>query len=149
MLTESQKRQLCKCSVAALLYHIKSGIVNFPEDFIYVETNKVQQIKESLNAFLIKQYDLELETRFKEIASELFKDIKDKCFSCDGIPCYIMGMHTIRISNTYCPKCGYRMLDITVSSPAEYWENLCGRQGNLSICSHCSEQGDFELLIMS
>ena len=42
-----------------------------------------------------------------------------------------------------CPRCGIasnRLLWINFRSPKEDWENLTGREGNLSICPNCNIQ---------
>ncbi|OYU82579.1 MAG: hypothetical protein CFE24_14655 [Flavobacterium sp. BFFFF2] len=42
-----------------------------------------------------------------------------------------------------CPRCGIasdRLLWINYRSPKEEWENLVGREGNLSICPNCNIQ---------
>ncbi len=83
----------------------------------------------------------------KEIS--LFEKFKDMAFVYDNIPCYIQSKNDIYPSASCCPKCGHQMMNVCVSSPAEYWQNLCGREGYITICSHCGEQGEFKLLKMN
>lgn len=85
----------------------------------------------------------------KEKREALFEKIKDKAFVCDNIPCYAKSIHDIDLSYSRCPKCGHEVMNVYVSSPAEYWQHLCGREGRITICAHCGEQGEFMLLRMN
>ena len=82
----------------------------------------------------------------KEQRIALFEKIKDEAFVYDNIPCYVNDKEDIMPSYRRCPKCGHEIMTLRVSSPAQ---NRCGREGLITICSHCGEQGDFELLIMN
>ena len=48
-----------------------------------------------------------------------------------------------------CPLCEHHLLVVYGSSPQEDWESLCGRAGNLAICTHCRQVLDFELVVMN
>lgn len=48
MLTEAQKRQLNKMPVIKLLDYIDKGNISFPDDFEFVDEEKIQQIKEEI-----------------------------------------------------------------------------------------------------
>ena len=48
-----------------------------------------------------------------------------------------------------CPSCMHHLLVVYGSSPQEDWESLCGRAGNLAICTHCRQVLDFELVEMN
>ena len=48
-----------------------------------------------------------------------------------------------------CPSCKHHLLVVYGSSPQEDWESLCGRAGNLAICTHCRQVLDFELVVMN
>ena len=85
----------------------------------------------------------------KEQKIALFEKIKDKAFVYDNIPCYVKDVKDIMPSYRRCPKCGHDIMTVRVSSPAHYWHNRCGREGLITICSHCGEQGDFSLLKMN
>lgn len=85
----------------------------------------------------------------KEKRIALFEKIKDMAFVYDNIPCYVKSENDINLSYSRCSKCGHEIMTVYVSSPAEYWQNLCGREGCITICSHCGEQGEFKLMRMS
>ena len=47
-----------------------------------------------------------------------------------------------------CPECGRTPAQLTwvhFSSPAWTWQQLCGREGWLTLCDHCGLQIDFFL----
>lgn len=48
-----------------------------------------------------------------------------------------------------CPSCQHHLMVVYGSSPHEDWESLCGRAGNLAICTHCRQVLDFELVVMN
>lgn len=84
-----------------------------------------------------------------EKKKSLFDKFKDMAFVCDNIPCYVQSKNDIYPSVSRCPKCGHKMMNVCVSSPVEYWQHLCGREGCITICDHCGEQGEFKLLKMN
>lgn len=79
----------------------------------------------------------------------LFEKIKGKAFVYDNIPCYVSSEDNIGKPYSRCPKCGHETMTVYASSPAEYWQNLCGREGCITICSNCGEQGRFMLMRMN
>lgn len=147
MLTESQKRELNKFNVYKLLHYVHDGLINFPADFVYVDEIKIGQLKELLKT--PRMIDDFKGINFKDLRDELYNKLKDRPFDCEGIPCFVRASFDISKSDSYCLKCGHRMIDLIVSSPWEYWVHLCGREYRFSMCSHCGEKRDLELLIMS
>lgn len=85
----------------------------------------------------------------KEKRIALFEKIKDKAFVYDNIPCYVGNEKDINLSYSRCSKCRCETMTVYVSSPTEYWQNLCGREGRITICPYCGEQGEFKLMRMN
>ncbi len=79
----------------------------------------------------------------------LFEKIKDRAFGRDGIPCHVRDERDINLSYARCPKCGQEIMDVYVSSSAEYWQNLCGREWRVQVCLGCGEEGECQLLRMN
>ena len=52
-------------------------------------------------------------------------------------------------SIVYCPSCHKNLLVVYGSSPNEYWQSLCGREGWFAICTHCHKVLDFEIVAMN
>lgn len=48
-----------------------------------------------------------------------------------------------------CQSCQHHLLVVYGKTPQETWESLCGRAGNLAICTHCRKVLDFELVVMN
>lgn len=86
---------------------------------------------------------------FKEERKALFEKIKGKAFVYDNIPCYVESESKISLSYSRCPKCACHIMDVYVTSPAEYWQNFCGREGCVTICTRCGGQSEFKLLRMN
>ena len=59
------------------------------------------------------------------------------------------GAHRPYYSIVKCPSCEQHLLVVYGSTPQEDWESLCGRAGNLAICTHCRKVLDFELVVMN
>jgi TPR repeat protein len=52
-------------------------------------------------------------------------------------------------TSTKCPECGNSVTVILFTSPPWTWEQLCGREGYLTICEGCHAQLSFELTVMN
>ena len=87
----------------------------------------------------------ELETKIE--SAKATKDIyfpwKDVLHSMREYP------EKVRVSETVCPICGKKCLEIYFSSPDWTWHNLCGRAGTMNICTDCIKQVDFHLELMN
>lgn len=147
MLTESQKKQLNKFPVGKILDYIVKGNVKFPDDLEFVDEIKIQQIKELLPSY--RRDKDESQTSFKEKRAALFKVICNKPFYEGGIPCYAKSEDRILESDLSCEICGYKMMKVLVSSPAHFWQHLSGREGWVTICPHCGQHGNIDIVIMN
>tara|TARA_B100000686_G_scaffold170919_1_gene178165 strand:+ start:322 stop:1008 length:687 start_codon:yes stop_codon:yes gene_type:complete len=52
-------------------------------------------------------------------------------------------------TSTKCPECGNPVTVILFTSPPWTWENLCGREGYLTICDECRAQLGFQQTVMN
>lgn len=55
----------------------------------------------------------------------------------------------VHMTDTVCPHCGKRLVELYYSSPPRTWRALCGRGGCLTICPACPRQINFELTILN
>lgn len=74
--------------------------------------------------------------------------LKNKPYVYDSIPLSLGSERDLFPSGEVCPVCGGMMWKAMISSPANYWQNLCGREGVLLICG-CGHIGNFILQRMN
>lgn len=147
MLTELQKRTLNKYNVYLLLNYIHKGIIEFPADFVYVDEIKIRQIKELLK--IPRKIDDFKDFTLKEFRKVVYDELKDKPFEICCSTCFVLSDYYINKSDSYCPKCGHRMITLTVTTPYDEWAHLCGREYIILFCRNCDEIVNFKLLKMN
>lgn len=86
---------------------------------------------------------------FGEKRKKVLQMLTNKPFIYDGIPLIPEDERSIQLSYNRCPNCHGEMMTAFISSDREYWANLCGREGALSVCPYSGEIGEFELLKMN
>ena len=55
----------------------------------------------------------------------------------------------VHISESICPDCGERYVELFFASPTWTWKALCGRGGHMVICPGCPKMVEFGLTIMN
>ena len=55
----------------------------------------------------------------------------------------------VKITETICPDCGEKLVELYFSSPKWTWASMCGRAGYMTICPKCPQQVDFKRTVMN
>lgn len=147
ILTELQKRTLNKYNVCLLLKYVHNGIIEFPADFVYVDEIKIRQIEELLK--IPRKIDDFKDSTLKEFRKVVYNELKDKPFEICYSTCFVLRDFDIDKSDSYCSKCGHRLIMLTVTTPYDDWVHKCGREYIILFCHHCNEVVNFKLMKMN
>lgn len=125
---------------------VQAGIdvVNYEGEYFYDELMKIKSSRKTMSLeewknLHVESYVLKQERDLSGFPAWKWNDVAQ---------CGCSTNRRRRIAET-CPTCGTSLVEVFVSTSAETWENLCGREGMLTFCPKCQQQIRFHLECMN
>lgn len=126
---------------------MKGSIEHLVEQYnntsVQLSVSSTMKIKDRQSSIRNEEEPEDSDTIIPECAKMCFYPWPDVLASMYTMP------ENVKITETVCPNCGEKLIELYFSSPSWTWRALCGRGGQMTICPNCPKQVDFVLTRMN